>query len=51
MKVGDLVKRPGVPEIGIVLNTYPGTAKVYWLVLMFISGLPARELEVISESR
>lgn len=54
MKIGDLVKHPGVPEIGIVLNTYPGTAnytKVYWLGLMIFSSLPASDLEVVSEGR
>lgn len=54
MKVGDLVKHHAAPEIGIVLNTYPGTAnytKVYWLGLMIFSSSPARDLEVVSESR
>jgi len=54
MNIGDLVKHSDVPEIGIVLNTYPGTAnytKVYWLGLMIFSSVPARDLEVVSEGR
>ena len=54
MKVGDLVRWNGTNSTGIVLNTYPGTAnytKVYWLGHMIFSSFPARDLEVVSESR
>jgi hypothetical protein len=54
VKIGDLVRWNGANSTGIVLNTYPGTAsytKVYWLDLMIFGSYPARDLEVISESR
>jgi hypothetical protein len=56
MKIGDLVKgayrEQNLPEIGIVIDTTSGVAKVCWLKEeRLILWYAKTRLEVISESR
>ena len=57
MKVGDLVRRIGVPAIGVVLSLQPDgrpvhpCATVYWFERKKSYGMALAILEVISEGR